>query len=141
MLRISVACADAAAGQTRVAAVAIGRSRRVRLNASRKLAAVEHSHAETLWLSQQSSPPKPSRRANAVQNVTLSFASGLVGAPLSSPYCPSKGGVRLFRKAVALECAAEGIRVNSVHLQDETRLLLDAAAVLAADGARLICLM
>lgn len=110
----------------------------MRLNASRKLAAVEHSHAE---LSQQSSPPKPSRRANAVQNVTLSFASGLVGAPLSSPYCPSKGGVRLFRKAVALECAAEGIRVNSVHLQDETRLLLDASAVLAADGARLICLM
>jgi NAD(P)-dependent dehydrogenase (short-subunit alcohol dehydrogenase family) len=45
--------------------------------------------------------------------VNVSSASGLVGAPLSSAYCTSKGGVRLFTKAVALECAAEGIRVNS----------------------------
>jgi 3(or 17)beta-hydroxysteroid dehydrogenase len=47
--------------------------------------------------------------------VNVSSASGLVGAPLSSAYCASKGGIRLFTKAVALECAAEGIRVNSVH--------------------------
>jgi NAD(P)-dependent dehydrogenase (short-subunit alcohol dehydrogenase family) len=47
--------------------------------------------------------------------VNVSSASGLVGAPMSSAYCASKGGVRLFTKAVALECAAEGIRVNSVH--------------------------
>jgi 3(or 17)beta-hydroxysteroid dehydrogenase len=47
--------------------------------------------------------------------VNVSSASGLVGAPLSSAYCASKGGVRLFTKAVALECAAEGIRVNSIH--------------------------
>jgi NAD(P)-dependent dehydrogenase (short-subunit alcohol dehydrogenase family) len=32
-------------------------------------------------------------------------------------YCATKGGVRLFAKAVAMECAAEadGIRVNTVH--------------------------
>ena len=47
--------------------------------------------------------------------VNVSSASGLVGAPMSSAYCASKGAVRLFTKAVALECAAEGIRVNSVH--------------------------
>src|SRR5207247_7509322 len=47
--------------------------------------------------------------------VNVSSASGIVGAPLSSAYCASKGGVRLFTKAVALECAAEGIRVNSIH--------------------------
>ena len=30
-------------------------------------------------------------------------------------YCASKGGVRLLTKAAALDLAAEGIRVNSVH--------------------------
>ena len=32
-------------------------------------------------------------------------------------YCATKGGVRLFAKAVAMECAAEGdgIRINTVH--------------------------
>jgi hypothetical protein len=32
-------------------------------------------------------------------------------------YCATKGGVRLFAKAVAMECAAagDGIRVNTVH--------------------------
>ncbi|MCA1683411.1 MAG: glucose 1-dehydrogenase [Actinobacteria bacterium] len=47
--------------------------------------------------------------------VNVSSISGIVGAPRSSAYCASKGGVRLLTKAVALECAAEGIRVNSVH--------------------------
>ena len=47
--------------------------------------------------------------------VNVSSASGLVGGPLASAYCASKGAVRLFTKSVALECAAEGIRVNSVH--------------------------
>jgi 3(or 17)beta-hydroxysteroid dehydrogenase len=47
--------------------------------------------------------------------VNVSSTSGLMGAPFSSVYCASKGAVRLFTKAVALECAAEAIRVNSVH--------------------------
>ena len=47
--------------------------------------------------------------------VNVSSASGLVGSPGASAYCASKGGVRLFTKAVALECAGDGIRVNSVH--------------------------
>jgi len=47
--------------------------------------------------------------------VNVSSLAGLVGASLSSAYCASKGGVRLFTKAIALECAAEAIRVNSVH--------------------------
>ena len=47
--------------------------------------------------------------------VNISSASGLIGSPLASAYCASKGAVRLFTKAVALEYAAEAIRVNSVH--------------------------
>ncbi len=47
--------------------------------------------------------------------VNVSSASGLVGSAGASAYCASKGGVRLFTKAVALECAKDGIRVNSIH--------------------------
>lgn len=49
--------------------------------------------------------------------VNISSLAGLKGIAGLSGYCASKGGVRLFTKAVALECAAarNGIRVNSVH--------------------------
>ena len=47
----------------------------------------------------------------AVTDVGLRGAAGLSG------YCATKGGVRLFAKAIAMECATfgDGIRVNSVH--------------------------
>lgn len=47
--------------------------------------------------------------------VNMSSISGLVGSPATVGYAASKGGVRLLTKSLALECAAEGIRVNSVH--------------------------
>ncbi len=52
--------------------------------------------------------------------VNMSSVAGLVGMPAdSSAYCASKGGVRLFTKASALQCSKLGhdynIRVNSVH--------------------------
>lgn len=47
--------------------------------------------------------------------INMSSVAGLQGAPHFSGYCASKGGVRLFTKAVALECASDKIRVNSVH--------------------------
>ncbi|TAK79245.1 MAG: SDR family NAD(P)-dependent oxidoreductase, partial [Gammaproteobacteria bacterium] len=49
--------------------------------------------------------------------VNVSSAAGIVGSPTAAAYCTSKGGVRLFTKAVALECAQakNNIRVNSVH--------------------------
>ncbi|MCX7283191.1 MAG: SDR family NAD(P)-dependent oxidoreductase [Novosphingobium sp.] len=47
--------------------------------------------------------------------VNISSIAGLVGVPGASAYAASKGGVRLYTKALALECAKEGIRVNSVH--------------------------
>ena len=39
------------------------------------------------------------------------------GAPGLSAYSLTKGGVRLFAKSIAMECAGvgDGIRVNSVH--------------------------
>jgi NAD(P)-dependent dehydrogenase (short-subunit alcohol dehydrogenase family) len=49
--------------------------------------------------------------------INMSSVAGLKGAPTLAGYCATKGGVRLFTKAVAMECAAarDGIRVNSVH--------------------------
>lgn len=47
--------------------------------------------------------------------VNLSSIAGHVGLPMYAAYCASKGGVKNLTKAAALECAADGIRVNSVH--------------------------
>ena len=49
--------------------------------------------------------------------INVSSVAGLRGAAGASAYCASKGGVRLFTKAAAVECAQMqyGIRVNSVH--------------------------
>jgi NAD(P)-dependent dehydrogenase (short-subunit alcohol dehydrogenase family) len=40
--------------------------------------------------------------------------AALVGLPDSAAYCASKGGVLLLTKAMALDCAPFGIRVNAV---------------------------
>jgi NAD(P)-dependent dehydrogenase (short-subunit alcohol dehydrogenase family) len=49
--------------------------------------------------------------------INLSSTAGLRGSPGMAGYSASKGAVRLFTKAVAMECAAarNGVRVNSVH--------------------------
>jgi NAD(P)-dependent dehydrogenase (short-subunit alcohol dehydrogenase family) len=49
--------------------------------------------------------------------VNISSVAGLKGSANLAGYCATKGGVRLFTKAVAMECAnaKDGIRVNSVH--------------------------
>ncbi|MCK4821205.1 SDR family oxidoreductase, partial [bacterium] len=51
--------------------------------------------------------------------VNISAAGGIVGTLDASAYGASKGAVRLFTKAAALECSKAGhnynIRVNSVH--------------------------
>lgn len=49
--------------------------------------------------------------------IMMSSLAGLRGAANLAGYCATKGGVRLFAKAIAMECAqiGDGIRVNSVH--------------------------
>lgn len=47
--------------------------------------------------------------------VNVSSVYGLVGSPGAAAYHASKGAVRLFTKATALQVARHGIRVNSVH--------------------------
>jgi len=57
------------------------------------------------------------RRSGGGSIIITSSVAGLRGSAGLAGYCATKGGVRLFAKAVAMECAAEGdgIRVNTVH--------------------------
>ena len=57
------------------------------------------------------------RKTGGGSIIMMSSLAGLRGAAGLSGYCATKGGVRLFAKAIAMECATfgDGIRVNSVH--------------------------
>jgi NAD(P)-dependent dehydrogenase (short-subunit alcohol dehydrogenase family) len=57
------------------------------------------------------------RKSGGGSVIMMSSLAGLRGAAGLAGYCATKGGVRLFAKAVAMECASVGdrIRVNSVH--------------------------
>ena len=56
------------------------------------------------------------RKAGGGSIINISSQLGLVGTDNSTPqYQASKGAVRIFTKATAVQYAREGIRVNSVH--------------------------
>ena len=56
------------------------------------------------------------RKAGGGSIVNISSMSGIVGQDAIQPvYNASKGAVRIFTKAAAVQYAKEGIRVNSVH--------------------------
>ena len=55
------------------------------------------------------------RKAGGGSIINISSVAGLTGGVGSAAYRASKGAVRLFTKATAIQYAAEGIRANSVH--------------------------
>jgi NAD(P)-dependent dehydrogenase (short-subunit alcohol dehydrogenase family) len=55
------------------------------------------------------------RKAGGGSIINISSIYGMVGSETSASYHASKGAVRLFTKAAAIQYATEGIRVNSVH--------------------------
>ena len=69
------------------------------------------------------------RRAGGGSIINISSTAGLVGNPNGSPaYTATKGAVRLFTKATAVQHAKENIRCNSVHPGPiETDMLKEAA--------------
>ncbi|HEY5070569.1 MAG TPA: glucose 1-dehydrogenase [Caulobacteraceae bacterium] len=61
--------------------------------------------------------PLMRKAGNGGSIINMSSVAGLKGSPFLAAYCATKGAVRLFTKAVAMECAnaKDGVRVNSVH--------------------------
>jgi cyclopentanol dehydrogenase len=56
------------------------------------------------------------RRAGGGSIINISSVAGLVGSPgETAAYSATKGSVRLFTKATAVQHAAENIRCNSIH--------------------------
>src|ERR1700728_395424 len=55
------------------------------------------------------------RRWSTGAILNISSVGGLRGSAGLSAYCMTKGGVRLFTKAVAAECGAYNIRANTIH--------------------------
>ena len=57
------------------------------------------------------------RKTGGGSIILMSSLAGLRGGQTLAGYCATKGGVRLFAKAIAMECASmgDGVRVNSVH--------------------------
>jgi NAD(P)-dependent dehydrogenase (short-subunit alcohol dehydrogenase family) len=60
----------------------------------------------------KSGPGKPSSGGSIVM---ISSVAGIRGSAGLAGYSATKGAVRLFAKSVALECARDDIRCNSVH--------------------------
>ncbi len=55
------------------------------------------------------------RRAGGGSIINISSVAGLIGSAVAAAYGASKGAVRLFTKATAIQYAGDGIRANSVH--------------------------
>ena len=76
---------------------------------------VMNINAKGVFLGTRSAIPEM-RKAGEGSIINISSELGLVGMTESSPqYQSSKGAVRIFTKSAAVQYAAEGIRVNSVH--------------------------
>ena len=70
-------------------------------------------NAKGVFLGTRSAIPEM-RKAGGGSIINISSIAGIVGSR-STAYGASKGAVRLFTKATAIQYAGEGIRANSVH--------------------------
>ena len=57
----------------------------------------------------------PMRRAGGGSIINISSICGIIGSFANAAYHASKGAVRIFSKAAAIQYASDGIRVNSIH--------------------------
>ena len=64
------------------------------------------------WMSRGALVRMQAQQRGAIVNVASTV--GLVGARELSAYCASKGGVAQLTRALALECARDGVTVNAV---------------------------
>jgi NAD(P)-dependent dehydrogenase (short-subunit alcohol dehydrogenase family) len=75
----------------------------------------------------------PALRATHGSIVNMGSDAGLQANRGAAVYCASKGGVVLFTKTLALDLAADGIRVNAVCPGDVMTPMLEGQADAAAD--------
>lgn len=87
-------------------------------------------------LCRQVFPAMRARRAGAIVNVASELA--LVGLPGYSAYCASKGAVLAFTRALALEAAPHGVRVNALcpGPTDTSMMAAELAAAPSPERAR-----
>jgi NAD(P)-dependent dehydrogenase (short-subunit alcohol dehydrogenase family) len=64
--------------------------------------------------------------------INISSVAGIAGVPACGAYAAAKGGVRIFSKVIAMECAKDKIRVNTVH---PGMILTNMQGVAAEDNA------
>jgi NAD(P)-dependent dehydrogenase (short-subunit alcohol dehydrogenase family) len=67
-----------------------------------------------VWLGMKAALPAM-RRGGGGSIINISSIYGIIGSGTSAAYHGTKGAVRLLTKTAALEYAAEGIRINSIH--------------------------
>jgi NAD(P)-dependent dehydrogenase (short-subunit alcohol dehydrogenase family) len=101
-------------------------------------ATLETNLGAAFFLSRAALRPMRARGAGAIVNVASDW--GLVGGERAAAYCASKGGLVLLTKAMALDHAKDGIRINAVCPGDtDTPMMLEDSrqrGLSAEDGAR-----
>jgi len=100
-------------------------------------ATLETNLSAAFFLSREALRPMLRQRAGAIVNVASDW--GLVGGERAAAYCASKGGLVLLTRAMALDHAKHGIRINAVCPGDtDTPMMLEdfrQRGVSAEDGA------
>ena len=76
--------------------------------------AIQNVNSKGVFLGTKAAIPEM-RQAGGGSIINISSTAGLVGGPRSTAYTASKGAVRLFTKATAIQYAGENIRANSIH--------------------------
>lgn len=66
------------------------------------------------------------RKAGGASIINISSVAGITGGPRAAAYHASKGAVRIFTKAAAVQYATDNIRVNSVHPGPIATLMTEA---------------
>jgi len=101
-------------------------------------AILETNLAAAFFLSREALRPMLAQGAGAIVNVASDW--GLVGGERAAAYCASKGGLVLLTRAMALDHARQGIRINAVCPSDtDTPMMLEdfrQRGVAPQDGAR-----
>lgn len=78
-------------------------------------------------------PPMVQQGGGVIINTASELS--IIGQPLYSAYCATKGGVLAFTRALSVEWAAQGIRVNAICPGPTDTPMLQAEFQIAADPA------